>query len=160
MKQGNLPSRCYNSGEPYEKYMEISMTRNSQLILDIGTYKGYSAYSFAINKTNVVKTFDIADLVEIELPDNVWFYKKSCMDIEKDLLDKADVILLDVDPHDGVQEKAFFEMLLKTKFKGLLIVDDINLFDEMRAWWDSITLYKEEADWHHSGTGLISFLVQ
>lgn len=155
-----LPNICYNDGEPYKKYMEISMAMNNQLILDIGTFKGHSAYAFAINKTNIVKTFDVDNFVEIDLPDNVWFYKKSCMDIDKDLLDRADVILLDVDPHDGVQEKEFFELLLKTKFKGLLIVDDINLSKEMREWWDSIDLNKEEVNWHHSGTGLISFLVQ
>jgi hypothetical protein len=152
-----LPDICYLEGEPYEKYMELSKSENYQIILDIGTYKGHSAFAFAVNKTNIVKTFDIENQIEIDLPDNVEFIKQSYSDIDLETINEANIILLDVDPHDGEQEKEFMGKMAKSNFKGLLIIDDINLFEEMREFWKSIKQNKREVSWHHSGTGLVYF---
>jgi len=36
---------------------------------------------------------------------------------------KADLIFLDVDPHDGIQETVFFERLREMNYKGVVIAD-------------------------------------
>lgn len=158
MKLKSLPDHCSNSGEPYRYYHLLSSMSDHQLILDIGTYRGFSAFAFgAANLTNKVHSFDVADYREIELPENVTFHNVGGLDIHPDLIKKADIILLDVDPHDGGQEKAIFEHIKKSGFSGKLICDDINLNAGMRSWFDSIEEDKEELSWHHSGTGIVYF---
>jgi hypothetical protein len=152
-----LPQHCFNEGEPYPEYIKLSDSKNNQTIIDIGTYKGYSAFSFSSNRTNKVYTFDIDNYVDIELPSNVTTNLKGALGIKPDLIKKADIILLDVDPHDGLKEPEIFKHIVESEFKGLLICDDVNLSEEMRAWWDSIDMEKEIVLWHHSGTGLIKF---
>lgn len=143
-----------NTGEPYTEYALLSGTYNNQLIIDIGTYRGFSAFAFAQNETNQVHTFDIANYIEIELPKNVTVHKKGGLDIPAALIKKANIILLDVDPHDGIKEPEIYKHIVKSGFKGILICDDINLNDGMRKFWDSIDMPKIEKNWHHSGTGL------
>lgn len=152
-----LPEYCHLEGEPYKKYMELSESGNNKTILDIGTYRGFSAFALCKNKNNKVYTFDIADFLAIELPENAIFNKVGGLEIDKDLIKKADIILLDVDPHDGTQEPLIFNHIKKSGFKGLLIIDDVNLNEGMKAFYNSIKLSKELVDWHHSGTGLIYF---
>lgn len=150
-----LPQSCFNSGEPYQKYKELSMSKDNQTIIDIGSYRGFSALALSENKTNQVHTFDIGNYLEIELPDNLKFHQKGGLEISKGLIKKADIILLDVDPHDGIQEPIIFDYIIKSGFKGMLIIDDVNLNDKMKSFFDSIKYEKELADWHHSGTGLV-----
>lgn len=154
-KYKNLPKHCYNAGEPYKNYAELSLQNDNQLIIDIGTYRGFSAFSFASNKKNKVHTFDITDYIEIELPENVEFHLKDGLDIPNELLNKANIILLDVDPHDGIQEYPILDHIIKSGFRGLLIVDDVNLNDGMKSFYNSIKYEKEIVYWHHSGTGLV-----
>ena len=72
---------------------------------------------------------------------------------------KADLIFLDVDPHDGMQETVFFDRLRSMNYKGVVIADDIHLLEGMQNWWDSVPERKWDVTdaGHYSGTGVVDF---
>jgi predicted O-methyltransferase YrrM len=151
-----LPNHCFNAGEPYYNYIDMSKAKDNQTIIDIGTYRGFSAFAFGYNKTNEVHSFDIADYREIEFPNNVKFHERGALQIPKELIKKANIILLDVDPHDGVQEFPIFEYLIECGFKGTLIIDDVMFNEGMEKFYDSIQYNKYLCFWHHTGTGIVN----
>ena len=61
--------------------------------------------------------------------------------------------------HDGIYEQEVLNQLREIKWKGIVLMDDIVLFDELSKLWEEIPEKKE--DWtdigHHSGTGIIWF---
>jgi predicted O-methyltransferase YrrM len=71
-----------------------------------------------------------------------------------------DIIFIDVDPHDGVQERRMINKLIEIDFKGIVILDDIHLNAEMQALWDWIPV-RRKVDLtkfgHNSGTGVVLF---
>ena len=77
----------------------------------------------------------------------------------KVVLESAKIILLDIDPHDGVTEDYFYNRLLDFDFKGFLICDDIHINDGMMNFWNSIKKQKFDITdiGHWSGTGLVNF---
>lgn len=63
-------------------------------------------------------------------------------------------------------EREFFQRLRKVGFKGLLLLDDIHLNNEMKVWWKELQdgassggyrTYDVTKVGHHSGTGLVDF---
>jgi hypothetical protein len=68
-------------------------------------------------------------------------------------------IFIDVDPHDGIQEKAFHEFFLTVRYKGITLWDDIHLTPVMEQWWNSIESHKVDLTklGHASGTGMIVY---
>jgi hypothetical protein len=74
---------------------------------------------------------------------------------------QSKMIILDVDPHDGFQEKDFLQKLIERNYQGIVVVDDIHLNIEMKQFWDNIPLNIKKVDvthlGHHSGTGIIVF---
>lgn len=137
--------------EHYRLLIEISKDKN--LIYDVGTYRGVSAIAFS-NAKKVV-TYDVANLLEFNLPSNVSYKIGDCLN--EDLL-KADLIMIDT-YHDGTFEKKAFNYLVENNYKGLLMLDDIYLNDEMKSFWDSITLPKQDLTeiGHYTGTGIVYF---
>jgi hypothetical protein len=71
----------------------------------------------------------------------------------------ADVLLLDVPPHDGVLERAVVAELAASGFRGLLIMDDIHLNPAIEAAWAAISQRKADVTdhAHWSGTGIVVF---
>ncbi len=65
---------------------------------------------------------------------------------------KSDFIVLDIDPHDGIEETRILEALEKNNYKGIVLLDDINLNPGMKNFWKDITEYG-----HWSGTGIVIF---
>jgi predicted O-methyltransferase YrrM len=133
--------------------------------VDIGTYYGLSATALASNKDCSVVTYDVYDhitedesVTTVKNIPNVEFRLKDCIDDMHELA-SADVIIIDVDPHDGIQEQEMLEKLREVGFRGLMILDDINLNDAMKKFWTNITEKKVEATkyGHWSGTGLVMF---
>lgn len=138
---------------------------NFSKILDIGTYKGLSALALSYNKTNIVITYDIENNVEVEFPENVEY--RLCKNPENIFyipelygtsLYETKLILLDIDPHDGIQEQKFYEYLIESKYDGILVLDDIHLNDEMKKFWNNIEHEKFDISklGHWSGTGLVN----
>jgi hypothetical protein len=69
------------------------------------------------------------------------------------------LILLDIDPHDGIQETVFTNKLANINYKGFIICDDIHLNIGMRNWWNSLNVEKYDLTdiGHMSGTGMLVY---
>jgi len=136
---------------------------NGAKVADLGTFLGQSAVPLAANPEVHVITYDIEDFLPEgkttckQMP-NVFFIKGNCLDYIGQFQD-ADVVFLDVAPHDGVQEQRIFSELSTRNFRGLLICDDIYYSDPMKSWWASIPIKKLDVTnyGHWSGTGIIVF---
>jgi predicted O-methyltransferase YrrM len=162
-------SQYYDKPAGDEFYRLISfiaqnMPDGSSLV-DIGTYFGLSAVALASNPKCTVKTYDIYDHITedstaftVKNLENVEYCLKDCMD-DGDVLAAAKVIILDVDPHDGAQETDIMAKLRAVGFKGIVILDDINLNEKMKAFWSEIPERKLDITsyGHWSGTGIVYF---
>ena len=150
--------------EHYRLLTHIALHNNNIKIIDLGTYKGWSALALAANPSNRVISYDIVDLFEksdLQQKPNITYKIKNFLD-DLDELDGVSLIMLDIDPHDGVQERQIIETLLARHFRGVVIMDDINnaqFFPELVTYFQSIPLRKENITHlgHHSGTGIIYF---
>lgn len=147
--------------EHYRLLFYISSLYENINILDIGTYKGFSALALSGNKKNKVVSYDIEKQPEINILqheikiDNVEF---KIGDVLKEDINNYKLIVLDTN-HDGVFEKIFIDHLIKIKWSGELIMDDIHHFPELNNVWNSISLDKKDLTHvgHWSGTGIIFF---
>jgi len=157
------------SGQEHYKLLSyLSNLYNNSLILDIGTYLGLSSMALSNNKNNTVITFDINELnINKNYPSvkdvkNIVYMVENILDNKAkfyDMVKKSNIIIMDVDPHDGVQEPLFMDVFKEAGFEGILILDDINLNKSMNDWWNSISYEKYDISkyGHWSGTGLVNF---
>lgn len=145
----------------YKIIYSISNIFEEELFLDLGTCMGASAVAMAASGKNNVVSCDISDsLIDLTVP-NIKFIKARAQDLVVDMCKDSTFIVLDVDPHDGVQEKEIMELLIHHKFNGILLCDDIAPypFPKMNDWWNSINLPKiNMTDFgHKTGTGVVFF---
>ncbi len=124
--------------------------------LELGTYRGHSALAMAIGGADVY-SFDIEDHRDvINVPDFLQFHIMQDAHLQID--NSFQLVFLDT-YHDGTYERVVLNHLRDIKWKGILVMDDIHLNDEMKAVWSEITERKE--DWtdigHWSGTGIVFF---
>lgn len=148
-------------GEHYRLLTYLTNKLNGIRIIDAGTYRGLSCLAFSQNPNNKVYTYDIEprDISFLSKKDNV-VVKNLDINAEDDAsIMCCPLILLDIDPHNAIQERAFTDRLLKIGYTGFLICDDINLTPQMRGWWDSIPVPKYEVTniGHMSGTGIVCY---
>lgn len=153
-------TECYhlNSGrEHYRLLMYISNLFNNNILFDIGTNECRSAIALSYNKNNKVKSYDIIQLLSIN-PEicNIEFILGDSLQ-DSDIL-KTPFIFLDVN-HDGIYENILYKFLKDNKWQGILMLDDINLNDPMRLFWENITEEKYDitSKGHWSGTGIVVF---
>ena len=158
-------------GEEHYKLMYymaklISQVNSAPQISDIGTLYGSSALCFSAAHPSIqVTTYDILNVVPnvqgIKTVNNVTNIKRKIMSGQLDIhnISKSQLVLLDIDPHEGSEEVKFVQLLLDAGFKGILMVDDINLNEGMKKFWAGVTLPKYEVTdiGHWTGTGLIVF---
>jgi len=142
----------------------ISWKYKNSLFLDIGTRAGASAICLADNPSNKVISIDITDKYREENKFDFSSYSNIVFQINKiqnensTFFEKFDLILLDID-HTGKYENIILRKLEK-KFKGILIMDDINFprFRRLNEVWNDIKRKKIVINCaHHSGTGIVSF---
>jgi len=150
------------AGENHYRLLKyISTLYNKELLLDIGTCHGTSAFALAQNPENRVFSFDIYDhLLENKKymeKHNIRFFLVDVLDMSERLTDTR-FIMLDTF-HDGLYEKKFYDELNKLNYKGLLFCDDIHLNDEMRSFWESINHEKYDLTdkGHDTGSGIVIF---
>lgn len=144
----------------YKLLAYISKEVAPKLVLEIGTRWGVSAAALATNPVVRVVTCDLCDQTKEEtLPENVTFILRDGFDVIDEYVHEADLIFMDVDPHDGVQERKMIDKLTQLEYKGVLILDDINLNESMQTLWNSITQDKLDISpvGHYSGTGIVFF---
>jgi len=151
------------AGREHYRLLENLAYDKRGVVVDVGTLYGSSALALASNPAVEVWTYDIVNHIPanagVSRVPNISFRLLDGIKAVPDFVHKTDLIVLDIDPHDGIQERRFFEELEKHGFKGHVVCDDIHLNQPMRDWWASITQPKEDltSQGHWSGTGLVTF---
>lgn len=149
-----------SSIEHYRLLTHLSNNISNSTLIDIGTLKGSSALALSVNQTNIVYSFNLSNELELGLlPNNVNFIIDDIINEKyKPIILESKIILLDTF-HDGTFEKTFFNYLKEIKYKGILLLDDIKLNNEMIEFWDSINEDKSDITHigHITGTGVVYF---
>jgi len=151
------PGRC-----EYNLYAHLADQFNDTVILDIGTGGGGSATALAYNSTNTVYSYDIArrevhDYLDL---DNVWLLIGDFMQDKEIDYSNVSIIMIDVDPHDGVQEPVMLKHLQEVGWSGLLLMDDVSSeWPDLLKVWEDIPYERFDLIeiGHWSGTGLANF---
>lgn len=147
----------------YKLYSNISHKFNNSIILDIGTRGGNSALALSKNESNKVISYDIVELpAQTELKkENIKFKVK---DFTKDSgLDWENIplIMIDVDPHDGSQERIMFDFLESISWSGIIILDDTraDLWPQIADFVSQIKYVTHDVTdiGHFSGTAIVEF---
>jgi predicted O-methyltransferase YrrM len=148
-----------------EEHYQLLAYLSSQLpsgskVADLGTFQGASALALAYNPEVNVYTYDIDNSkhIKFEMFKNIHFKQANCLECVEEFLD-AVLIMLDLDPHDGIQEQLLLQELSKHQYKGIMICDDICLNSQMDEFWKNIKLRKFDITkyGHYSGTGVVVF---
>jgi len=150
----------------FRLYAYLSEKVNDCIILEIGTRHGGSTTAFSANPKNIVISYDIVpwETHEKLIKSNIDLRIGNFMEDETIDYNNVDIIMIDVDPHDGIQEPPMVEFLKEKKWSGILIVDDIstvldNPYPEMRSMWLDFPYEKYDVSdiGHYSGTGIVNF---
>lgn len=153
----------------YRLFAYLSTLYDNINIIDIGTHRGSSAAALSYNPSNQIYSFDIEDKVTnflIRSTKNITFVIDDLFTIEgrnkwEKLILSSPLIILDIDPHNGLMEMDFYNYLKSINYKGVMICDDIWYFENMRThFWYLIPndeKYDLTAYGHFSGTGAILF---
>lgn len=158
---GDIPPHF--RGEPgqeaYMLYAQLAkeLPRKRPKISDLGTYQGLSALALSFRPRANVYSYDIDLSYNIVSPKtNIHFIEGDVFDNIDKIID-SDLILVDLDPHDGIQEKRFLDILEDEYYDGISVWDDIHLNVGMKNFWHKVKLKKEDVTsiGHHSGTGII-----
>lgn len=148
--------------EHYKLISWVASLFPNQTVMDIGTHYGNSSVAMSKSKDVTVLSYDIVEMKQLfqPFPDNC-IYKTG--DFREDSVTlNCPFIFIDVDPHDGIQEKDFHNFFLEKQYKGITLWDDISANIEMRKWWNGIdgTIVKKvdlTEVGHWSGTGMIIY---
>jgi len=145
--------------EPYTLYSFFSSRlKAGAKVADLGTLQGLSALALSYNPDVQVTSYDIDLSKNIVEKDSIIFVQGNCFDHLDDIL-QSDLILIDIDPHDGIQEQDFYDILLQKHYSGITLWDDIHHNLGMKNFWHKVESKKTDLTnvGHHSGTGLIEF---
>lgn len=122
--------------EHYQLLANLSEDFSDKLFFDVGTNYGASAIALGNNKNNKVVSYDIKDLLTCKIEEeNIEFCIGDVFKDERLLV--SDMIFLDTF-HDGSFEKVFLDFLVKNKYKGIVLMDDINEWPILRQIAESI----------------------
>jgi len=147
--------------EAYKVYAFLSTTFDNGIILDVGTRFGNSALSLSYNESNQVISYNIVEEGASDISrDNITWKLMDFREDETIDFDKVNMILIDVDPHDGKQEPEMVEYLREKGWSGILLLDDIHKDNKMENWWYTFG-EEQRVDitevGHITGTGLVEF---
>jgi hypothetical protein len=148
---------CEPGVEHYRLLAWISQQFKKATLTEVGTLDGCGALALSFNPKNKVVTWDVRFYEDrANWPKNV--EAKLVHDTFMDEVVKSPVIFYDT-MHDGILERQFVKDLESRNYKGIVVFDDIYLFECMKDFWNGITQRKE--DWtdvgHHSGSGVVFF---
>ncbi len=154
---------------PYKLYAYISEVIDNVVIVEVGTRFGGSALAFSYNDKNKIISYDIIDCGASKIDrKNILFKIEDFTKDESIDWGGVDIIMIDVDPHDGIKEREFMTFLESVEWEGILILDDILANwprivhgadpEAMNAWWNGLTYEKYDISdvGHCSGTGLVN----
>jgi hypothetical protein len=147
-----------SSEEHYRLLTYLSRYFNNSTFVDVGTLKGSSALALSTNETNKVYSFNLFDELQLkERPKNIEFIVDNVINGKYDnILLESKIILLDTF-HNGDFELEFLNHLKNINYKGVLLLDDIFLNDDMITFWNNINEDKLNITniGHSSGTGVV-----
>ncbi len=138
--------------------------------VDMGTLYGSSALALSYNEQTQVLTLDTkkqipdgqdgqALITPLKRP-NIRMLVASCQAILPHAA-KANLIVLDIDINLKTEILKVISELMYYKFKGILVLDNINVNQNMQDVWRNIpqTLKKLDVSslGHHTGTGIIVY---
>lgn len=142
-------------------YAYLSTLFNNKIILDIGTRGGNSAIALSYNTNNKVRSYDLVEQGASQIKkENITWLIKNFMEDEEIVWDDVAIVMIDVDPHDAIQEREMVKWLKQKNWKGLLLFDDIcPHWVQMHEFWNEITEEKYDVTkiGHIHGTGLVNF---
>ena len=145
----------------YRLYAYLSTFFKNSTILDIGTRTGGSAVALSYNPTNQVISYDLLEQGASNIKkDNITWKIQDFMEDETLDWDNIPIVMIDVDPHDGAQERVMMDWLREKEWKGILIHDDIGPgWPDIQLMWDEIPEEKFDVTEiaHLSGTGIVNF---
>ena len=167
--------------EHYFFLASLGMQLKNKKIIELGTHNGRSAIALNYgnlkqNNQNMIYTYDITNhlLPNIFNNTNISFKMDNLLDnvvreSNRDHILSADLIFIDVDPHEGLVEYDIYAWLKTNGFKGIILFDDIHLGcghmgvntgNSMQQFWDKVEdNYKYDLTkvGHWSGTGIVLF---
>jgi len=159
-------SEFFDPGQHYRLLAFLAQKFQGQPVVDLGTNYGESALALSYGGGRV-DSFDIADRVGGRVqPSNIHFHIEDVFSVEgrekwRETLLSSALIFIDIDPHEGRREHEMLSWLEAEKYQGLIVLDDIWYFKEMRdnLWYLVEPRYKTDATslGHWSGTGIVSF---
>ena len=145
----------------YRLYAHLSTFFNNTTILDVGSRTGGSALALSYNEKNHVISYDLQEQGASNIKkDNVTWKIQDFRNDDTLDYDRISIIMIDVDPHDGIQEEEMFLFLEEKEWQGLVLLDDIGpQWPEIEDFWNRITFPKLDVSdvGHMSGTGAVSF---
>ena len=146
----------------YRFYAYMSTWFNNTTILDIGTRTGGSALALSYNPTNKVRSYDLVEQGASQgiKKENIKWNIGDFMEDEDIDWDNVSIVMIDVDPHDGSQERVMMDWLREKGWKGILMHDDIGPgWPDIQLMWDEIPEEKFDVTEiaHMSGTGIVNF---
>jgi predicted O-methyltransferase YrrM len=152
-----------DGGEHYKLLDYLSSLFIGGVLLDCGTRTGMSAFALGHNRQNEVISYDLIPanpLYRNGYP-NITFKQMDVLKEAIDVFNRAGLIFIDLDPHDGKQETEFLEILRGIDYKGIIVLDDITYpsFPGMIKFWNDIPEKKYDVTkfGHGSGTGIVDF---
>lgn len=136
-------------------------------VSDVGTFIGSSALALSFNEKVQVMTYDTTNhIMKSDGTKTIAFrpnIKRTIVSGQAVISKIAEslVVMLDIDPHDGIEEAKFINKLRHLGFKGLLVVDNININSAMKTFWQNVPKDLKKIDvtdiGHWVGTGIIVF---
>ena len=138
----NKDKRYFDMEAGKEHYRLVSYLSNlfdNKFFVNIGTNNGFSALALAHDDEARVKTYDVFDYIpdDTKKKSNIDFHIMDYMN-DIDEIVKSDFIIVDLIPHDGIEEKRIFDALKKKGFSGIVLVDDIKLTEGIKTFWNEI----------------------
>ena len=145
----------------YRLYAHLSTFFNNTTILDVGSRTGGSALALSYNEKNHVISYDLQEQGASNIKkDNITWKIQDFRNDDTLDYDRISIIMIDVDPHDGIQEEEMFLFLEEKEWQGLVLLDDIGpQWPEIEDFWNRITFPKLDVSdvGHMSGTGAVRF---
>ena len=98
--------------EVYKFYAYLSTLVDNALIMEIGTRYGKSALALSFNPKNKVISYDILEQGASQIvKDNLEFRISNFMEDVTIDWNLVDILLINVDPHDGIKDREFLTFL-------------------------------------------------
>jgi hypothetical protein len=162
-----------DAGQEHYKLLAYLSQQIHGEVADIGTLFGASALALSSNEESRILTIDIVRCIpqqDSNSPQSQLITPLSRANIKMLVasgqavipkIAQCNLVVLDVDPHDGIKEADFINRLINHQFKGILVADDIFLNKGMKHFWDNVPGHLKKLDvthlGHSSGTGIIVF---